>query len=838
MIFEPDIDYSVIDSNDEELLFKYIENNFVSENTTYTNGFTFKKTCNVMKVMCNKVLHITPSPEQWVFLLADCERLLCEACAGAGKTTMAQLRSIKEKLIHGVAGNNILSLAYNTHAVSDMKERHSDIIRKINKLNIPMLHFDSNICCHTFHSFCKSWVEDYLADFGTYSKANYILTDAERTEGMRLSVTSFSKKNNRNIFITDIMLDALLALHAYVSETLTVDSPDSWKLCSRISDLPELSTSDISGIFDMYTRWKSLKHKVDFDDLISFMYKLCCKPEVMRRIRANYQVFIVDEYQDFTPSMLRILRIITEGDKQYGIEPFINSRLTCIGDGDQSIYGFRGTDSDNCVRFKDLFSSENEMNRVTAMSQNRRCPETILSYAREVIQSNSKRIKKPIKSIRDGGEVNVQYYSSVDEELNLLIQRLHKIPESDYRDTCICYRNLSSSYLLGLKLARDKIPFKIARGHLILSDQFSSTLFDVLNMLSYPTVLSWAEKALYKILPKSAFFNKKVITSVIRNQETIDKQTGDSTAFYDLSFPDEAYRITGFKEALDMLRKCRTKHRYNKPMNTYLPELIGLVRKYYLDWQMTKNTQITEDYVSYVSEWFSQNKDYDTFMKEYHALLGDMTDTYANKITLTTMHGLKGLEFKNVIITDLNDLIFPGTELNQVKDLSVQQKDTLECEARRLFYVALTRAKETLTLYFDEKAPSRYIRFFTPNTGLAEVYRNYIQEDDFRVTDLVGEEGQPGTQEETTDNDFPFDLDLFEGLIDTEEQSSIDGVLADFDSAGATPTSLFQSALNDSDDRQQALIKEVGAENMAKLRDKPKQLNTLYTILDRLQKEG
>lgn len=835
MIFETDLDYSIINSNDEEKLVKYIEDNFVSPNTVYANGFSFKKTYNVMKVLCTKILQITPSPEQWVFLLADCERLLCEACAGAGKTTMAQLRSIKEKLTHGVAGINILSLAYNTHAVQDMKNRHSSIIHEINALKIPLLHFDRDICCHTFHSFCKAWVEDYLAEFGNYNKGNYILTDAERTEGMRMAITSYNRKNNTNVCITDVLIDSLLSLHSYINETLTLNDTDSWKLCPSMSDLSDLSLTVISGILDMYTRWKFLKHKMDFCDLVAHMYEICCRPAVMSRIRANYQVFIVDEYQDFTPSMLRILRIILEGDEKYGIAPFTNARLTCIGDGDQSIYGFRGTDSDNCVRFKEFFSSDGEMNRVTAMSQNRRCPETILSYARNVIQSNSKRIKKPIASIRDGGEVNVQYYSSVDEELNMLIQRIRKIPESEYKSTCVCYRNQSSSYLLGLKLAREKVPFRVARGHLILTDQFSSTLFDILNMLSYPTILSWAEKALYKVLPKSAFFNKKVIASLIEQQEGANKRIGNDVPFYSLNFPDEAYTITGFKEALDTLRRCCNLHKYNKPMSSYLPDLITLTRKYYLDWQMAKNKQITDDYVNYVSAWFSQDKDYDSFMKDYRVLLGDMTDTFANKIVLTTMHGLKGLEFKHVIIADLSDSIFPGTELTQVRDLSVQQKDILESEARRLFYVALTRAKETLTLYFDAKTPSRYIRFFTPNTGLAETYSKYIQEDGFRVADLAETENQSEVEDETAINDLLLDTSVFDNLVDSDEQAGINTVLTNFDSVSTTPTDFFEAALANEDNKKQQLERKVGKENMELLKDKPKQLSVLYTILERMQ---
>lgn len=815
MIFETDLDYSILDTLSEDELFAYIEQNFVSPNTTYAEGFNYKKTCNVMRVLCHKVLKIFPSTEQWVFLLSDCERLLCEACAGAGKTTMAQLRSIKEKLAHGVAGANILALAYNTHAVADMKARHETIVRSINNLKIPELHRDMSLCCHTFHSFCKSWVEDYLAEFGILNKAGYLLEETERSEGMRLALTSYNKKSNKNIFVSDTVIASLLALYSFTYETITRNKPEVWKMCPNFADLAEMTYEDIISVLALYTKWKGLRHKMEFTDLVECMYQLCCRPEVVRRIRANYQVFILDEYQDFTPSMLRIVKLILEGDESLGIEPFIDSRLTCIGDGDQSIYGFRGTDPDNCVRFKETFSSPGVMNRVTAMSVNRRCPEEVLKPAKAVIESNTRRITKPIRAIKSGGVVNVHQYVSVNEEMSEIVQRLKHIPESEYRDTCICYRNQSSSYMLGLHLMRESIPFRVARGRLPLTDTLSKALFDVLNMLSYPDLLQWADKALYKVLPKSSLFTKKTISDLIQAELSASKNRGNSRCFYDLNFPDSAYAITGFREALDKLRTCRQMHKMNKPMSTYLPDLIGLIRKYYLDWQLTKTKQFSTDYLDYVSAWFSQDKDYDLFMREYHTLLESFDDSNRDKITLTTMHGLKGLEFQNMLIIDLNDSIFPGTELNQSKDLSQAQKDILECEARRLFYVALTRSKQSLDLYFDSNMPSRYIRFFTTNTGLADTYTKYISDGSGFLLADAGDTNKPNTEDEP-----PI-------LLGDVDLSALEEIAAEDD---ASLTDFFSEQESEADEQAERITAAIGNEKYEQIKGKP----VILSIVDRI----
>lgn len=725
MIFETDLDYSRLDGFTEEELLQYIRDNFISPNIKYNSGFSFKKTAKLMKAICG-MLGIAPSNEQWVFLLADCERLLCEACAGAGKTTMAQLRSIKDKLVHRITGNNILALAYNTHAVEDMKAKHSAIITRINHTNIPDITRDTQLCCHTFHSFCKSWVEDYTERFGIQNKNAYLMSDADKYEAMRMALESFKKQTGKNLFVSDVMISSMLSLYSFTKETLTETKQDAWKLCPNISDVSMLTTDEIAKIFTMFNKWKKLKHKLDFSDLVDDMYILCTDPAVMKRIRANYQVFILDEYQDFTPSMLRIVKLIMEGDSTFGIEPFYNSRLTCIGDGDQSIYGFRGTDPDNCIRFKDTFNSPNQMVKVTAMSENRRCPEEILECARPVIESNAMRINKPIRSIHTGGHVEINNYHNATDEMNLIVNKLKLISAAEYKDTCICYRNQSSSFMLGLNLVQSGIPFHVAKGHTPLTDKLSQTLFEVLNMLSYPDVTSYVDRALYKVLPKSTTFTKSSISTLLSEEEINRKNGGDPNLFYQLPFPDTAIKITGFTDALQMLAKARMLHRNNKPMSLYVPDLITLIRKYYLDWQMSKSGAISDEYLAFISAWFGRSISYDDFMKEYRKILQNMEDNVGKGVCLTTFHGLKGLEFKNVFIIDLNDNIFPGTELQQAANLSVEQKDRLECEARRLFYVALTRSKHRLELFFDAELPSRYLRFFTKNTGLAKNYTDYL----------------------------------------------------------------------------------------------------------------
>lgn len=726
--YKTDIDYEYLSTCNTQGVIDYALQNFVSPNVTYAEGFNYRKRVKLYKAIC-ALLQLQPSPEQWLFLLSDCERLLCEACAGAGKTTMAQLKLIDEKLSKNVKGKNILALAYNNHAVKDMVAKHEEIINRINRMDLPELQRDRDLCCSTFHSFCLSWVSEYQSRFGI-NNPRFLLTEGNVAEVMRIATDAYKKKHpEEKLFISDAVVEALISLNAFSHETLTSDDPSRWKICTAMNDLKDIPTSAILEILDFYTRMKKLKKRMDFNDLVDSMYELCKDPEVMIRIRANYQIFLVDEYQDITPSMLRIIQLIMEGDG-INIPHFDEGKLICIGDGDQSIYGFRGTDPDNCIRFRDTYKSPTDMVRITSMSENRRCPSKIIEVARKIIESNDKRIEKPILSIKDGGDINVINYTDEADEMSKLMNLLKCKSPDELKKTCICYRNLSSSYMLTIHMIAQGIPFRFGRGNMPLSDRLSTSIRGVLNMLSYPDNTEYMRENLFRVLPKSAKFTRSAINYLIDEEETRRRSGEEMRRFWELPFDNDTLAITGFSQALMSLAKAYQLHRRSTAMCDYVPQIIRMIRQYYLDWQLQKGTQLSDEYLEYVTSWFSRKISYDTFMTEHKKQKAKLTEGQSNGAYLTTLHGLKGLEFDDVYIIDLNDQLFPGTELN-TGNLTDSQKEVVENEARRLFYVAVTRSKGKLTLFFDSECPTRYLRFFKENTGVASMYAEYLNQNNF-----------------------------------------------------------------------------------------------------------
>lgn len=725
MGYSTDLNYELIDSSSIQDLLGDIKENFVTQRFLQNPNYYFLRRFKMLQAVCN-MLKIVPSNEQWYFLLADADRLLCEACAGAGKTTMAQLKLIDAKLTQNVPGKNILALAYNNHAVKDMSQRHDEIIRRINNMHIPGLARDRDICCHTFHSFCMAWVEDYAQCFGINPK-NYLLVEGGAQEAMRFVLNAYARKNaERKLFVGENIVAAFISLYTFAKETLTMDDPQRWNTASSFSDLKDFTIQDIQQIFKLYDNMKKLKNKMDFTDVIESMYELCKDPEIMARLRANYKIMLVDEYQDITPTMLRIIHIFMEGDPEYSIPPYEDSQLICIGDGDQSIYGFRGTDPDNCIRFREAYAREGSKVIITSMSENRRCPSVIIDAARKVIESNDKRIEKPIRSIRDGGKINIRQYLNQTDQMGQLLQALKTKPKEDLVNTCICYRNLASSYMLTIKLMERGIPFRFGRGNMPLSDRFSQTMFEVLDMLSFPDNVMYIRNAFFKVVPKSARFTKASIAQILEEQEERVRKGGEVLRFWEIDWGEDAESISGFREAVNTLQACYAYHRRNDAMSKYVPHIIKMVKLYYLNWQLQKGNTIGPEYLEYAEAWFSRDISYDSFMASYTKLRDQLKEDSSKGVYLTTMHGLKGLEFDDVYVIDLSDAIFPGTELTMSKDLTQAQKDILENEARRLFYVTITRTRMNLTLYFDAENPTRYMRFFRTNTGIANTYQDYM----------------------------------------------------------------------------------------------------------------
>jgi ATP-dependent exoDNAse (exonuclease V) beta subunit len=227
-----------------------------------------------------------------------------------------------------------------------------------------------------------------------------------------------------------------------------------------------------------------------------------------------------------------------------------------------------------------------------------------------------------------------------------------------------------------------------------------------------------------------------------------------------------------------------------------MPEVIELLYDNYVNGLMKSilSNSITPEYVKFVNKYFSQNISYEVFDKQMREKKKQLEENKDEGVKLTTMHGLKGLEFDNVIVIDLDDTIYPGRELAS-KNLTERQAVKIELESRRLLYVTVTRAKDNLTLYFYQNCPTRYYEFFVNNSDLAEKYSKcaensyfvqeaktvelmnkvnsiedeFVFEDDLTSddNDLTNNFSQP--KQDTGVDDLDFD-DLFDSVEESTKQ--------------------------------------------------------------------
>lgn len=717
-VYKTDLDYRIVDKPDlkpEELL-QYIRENFYEPKE---GAWSLKRVYNLTMTMC-KLEKVEPSVEQIIYILCNLPRLLNEACAGAGKTTMSKYKMAIANVAYHIPGQNILAIAYNRHAAEDIKNKYTLLARRINEVTHGALHLDTDIKSTTMHAWCLLWVEEYKSRWNL--RTIDLLEESAETEFMKRALSRHLKETkNDSVILTDNLVANLVQLHNWIRETLSIEDPQEWHMCSARTECGMLSATDLTSIFVYYQRNKELLGKLDYQDLIVRMWELLQDPEVLARIRRVHKYFVVDEYQDITPSMLRILHLVMEGDPNLGVGRFDEGTLVCIGDGDQSIYGFRGTDSENCIRFKEAYPNA----VITAMSINRRCDKVVLDYARKVIESNVNRIEKPIRGLHDGGQVEVKYYNSEVDQIRQVIDELRQVPL--LRKTCVCYRNLLSSQFLVVKLLEAGIPINIGRGVEPFTDIYSRSIEDMLDLLEHSDVPLYAEKVLYKFVPRGQSYTKTTLNQIFRdfNEKLKQSRRGnyiEPKHFWEHDF-GAWHHQRGFGQAIDNLRKAHMAIKTNQSMSVFMPALLEQCRRYYIN-ALRKNLfsdKLSDEYIKFIERFYTQDMSYKAFKKVRAEMFERMKQNRIDGVYLTTMHGLKGLEFDNVLVIDMDDNLYPGNELKN-NNFSEEQRGKIEWEARRLLYVTVTRAKHNLKLYFNSNCPSRYIKFFVESDDLTQLY--------------------------------------------------------------------------------------------------------------------
>lgn len=731
---EIDYDYLKQIEGNDDALYEYIEKEFVYEDYKSNKGHSFKNKCKGMRQIC-KILGLEPSQDQFIFVMAEYPYINNQAVAGAGKTTFSQLRAIKEKFLNKVQGAEILSIAYNRRAAEDMKIRHEQLINKLNeKYKGTAFHLDSYIETYTYHSFANFLVDEYKTEYSSklgviLKEKDYLIMDSEVRNYMNQAVERFFKMNCTDQSVemkyrkaSNQIVSDLISIYAWRTETLNFDYKDAEKANGYTNLIDTFGNNvNIDSIFQHYKNIKAERCVCDYSDLLDFSYLLLTEKSVMDRIRKLFKYIIFDEFQDTSNNMFRSIALICKGDPALGI-PESDIKLTVIGDSDQMLYAFRGVDLNTSLNFKEVFGEDKS--KVLSMAINRRCLEPIVELSDSIIKNNKKRIVKPVLSIRpmslEPDDLGKSYedckykavqpfvYKNESEYIDKIVADLREMNYLELGETAIIYRNRVSSVMIARRLFKENIPFKVSRGIAPYEDALSRAILGSLALLNNPTNSVMAANNLPRLLPKSRGVTNFYIREVCKRERVRFAKDADAEL---LNFWDYHFNISdnnvNFHNRLKQLREISLRVRKGESMTTLVPDILDLIDMRALKFS---DSMPPEYVIPDIIEDFKSEEGYRDFYSELTRKLDeykDKSDSF-HSVELTTFHSTKGLEFDNVYIIDLEDGQFPGRELDECDGDLERIDDAIE-SCRRLFYVAVTRARNKLVLCISANNPSRFI---------------------------------------------------------------------------------------------------------------------------------
>jgi DNA helicase-2/ATP-dependent DNA helicase PcrA len=499
-------------------------------------------------------------------------------------------------------------------------------------------------------------------------------------------------------------------------------TPADYKMNADLVSEDEASAKPLIGyLYERYQKRMFLAGAMDFDDLLMKMYELLDRfPEVLYKYQHRFTHIMIDEFQDTNYAQYAIVRKLAD----------VYQNICVVGDDAQSIYAFRGATIANILNYEKDFPDL----KVFKLEQNYRSVPAIVNAANEVISNNKNQLEKTIWTEKlEGEKIKVFKSASESDEARIIANTIFEQKMRDHyfnSDFAILYRTNAQSRALEEALRRLNIAYRIYGGLSFYQRK------EIKDFVSYLRVV---------VNPQDEEALKRIINYPTRGigQTTIDRMTVAASQlgkpmWHVVDFPEIIPDINGRTahavKNFGMMIKSFQAHLKTK--NAYeIAEMIGRQTGLLEDLYKDKTAEGVSRYEN-VQELLSGIKEYTLAEKpEYEedeiapendlaaylqqiSLLTDQDgdDKDPDKVKLMTIHASKGLEFPSVFVTGLEENLFPSI-------MSMNSREDLE-EERRLFYVAITRAKEKLSLSFattrfkfgsmQYNEPSRFIEEINP----------------------------------------------------------------------------------------------------------------------------
>lgn len=577
---------------------------------------------------------------------------------GSGKTFTIVQRA-KFMILDGIDPSNMLIFTFTNKAASEIKERIASAVGEDTASKITM---------GTYHSFCCRLLKRYTEQAGY--KKGFSIFDAEDSKKI---IGKLIKGTNVNKGM----------LMSYISGAKR-------KLISpqKALEMQGGQAGSLAEFYSMYQRELKQQNAMDFDDLIYNTIKMLeANPEILMKVNSKYRYISADESHDSSSADIRLIQLLS-GTKE---------RNVCfILDDNQSIYGFRGADIDAVLNIRNIFPDL----KYFFLNRNYRCSGNIVGASKSLIKHNSKQIEKEIFTTNEQGDP-IFVFEEKDPSSEALrvaktIQLLNAKYGTPYKDIAILYRTSAQSRIIEEALLNKDIAYEILSGVNFFQRKEIKDLLSYLRIVTNPFDIEAFNRAVN--IPKRGIGDRskeKILEEAREFLPPIDCLTASKNLIENKTLKGKTK--TGLQDFLRIVELVK-----EKKDSLEVSELIALIVKEtsyyaYLENLEDKDKDSSDDYDARVEnvleliELSTQFESLDEFLEKtsLHSST-DNIDDECGKVQLLTMHMSKGLEWPNVFIIGSNEGTSPHFR-------SLESEKQLE-EERRIYYVAMTRAKKRLFL--------------------------------------------------------------------------------------------------------------------------------------------
>ena len=605
--------------------------------------------------------------------------MLVLAGAGTGKTRVLTHR-IAHLLKEGRYNQDeIIAITFTNKAAKEMRDRVESMVEESPWIT-------------TFHSMAANIIKNEGHVLG-YS-GSFTILDQQDSIGAIKSILKELDRKDENPKVVAAYIDKLKNNGVYLGSNR------------------EIEDEEYLDIFEIYEHELRKNNAIDFGGLITYLLEIFEKhPEVLKKYQDRFKSILVDEYQDTNLSQSLIVNLLAKE----------HNNLFCVGDLDQGIYSFRNASIDNILEFEQIYPQYT----LYKLEENYRSHRAILEVANSIIENNIfRKAKSLFPTLNKKGNVVIAHYNNQYDEANSIGAQVEELIKRgvDRKEIALMYRNNAQSHYLEEALRKRNISYNLIGGMKFYERK------EIKDMLSYLRIINNANDD-YSFLRSIKFPKRGIGNTTLAKLKTMKgEESYMSSILTGLST-----KIKLSKKATEAFIKYKNLIAKAKEKINDFPLIIDLIldetglKTYYEEGTFEDKGRLQNilELKSVLYDYYKKNKTLSEFLIDVSLIL-NQEEEKEERVTLMTVHASKGLEFKYIFLIGLEEDIFPSYYSKQVPE-----KIGVE-EERRLFYVAITRAKEFISIsnvkernQWGNRAVMRKSRFLDEIPRGSVVYKDF-----------------------------------------------------------------------------------------------------------------